>query len=98
MGRLLAAGALSPRRLGLGLDEDTAAIVWPDRILEVVGKGSVTIVDGAEVATDSFQMKGHRPMMVSGAIVHALPDVYRFDLRRRQLADSAEAEVREASE
>jgi cyanophycinase len=97
-GRLLAAVALSPRLLGIGLDEDTAAVVHADRTLEVIGKGAVTIVDGAEVATDAHHIKGHRPMMVSGAIVHALPAGYRFDLRARTLLPSPEDEEREASE
>jgi cyanophycinase len=97
-GRLLAAVALSPRLLGIGLDEDTAAVVHADRTLEVIGKGAVTIVDGAEVATDAHHIKGHRPMMVSGAIVHALPARYRFDLRARTLLPSLEDEEREASE
>jgi cyanophycinase len=97
-GRLLAAVALSPRLLGIGLDEDTAAVVSADRTLEVIGKGAVTIVDGSEVATDAHHMKGHRPMMVSGAVVHALPAGYRFDLRARRLLPTAEEEEREASE
>lgn len=46
-GRLLAAVALSPRLLGIGLDEDTAAIIHPDRTLEVLGRGAVTVVEGA---------------------------------------------------
>lgn len=98
MGRLLAAVALSPQLLGLGLDEDTAAIVYADRTLEVVGKGSVTIVDGSHISTDSFQVKGHRPMMVSGAVVHALPAGYWFDLRTRNLLPPEVVEEKEASE
>lgn len=97
-GRLLAAVALSPRLLGIGLDEDTAAIIHPDRTLEVVGKGAVTIVDGREVTTDAHQIKGHRPMMVSGAVVHALPAGSWFDLRARRLIPPAEDREREASE
>jgi cyanophycinase len=85
LGRLLAVVAQSPALLGMGLDEDTAAIVWPDRTLEVIGRGAVSIVDGSEVQTDAFQTKGHRPMMVSGAILHSLPSGYRFDLRTRTL-------------
>jgi cyanophycinase len=97
-GRLLAAVALSPRLLGVGLDEDTAAVIHADRTLEVIGKGAVTIVDGSQVATDAHHIKGHRPMMVSGAIVHALPTGYRFDLRSRRLLPTPEDEEREASE
>jgi cyanophycinase len=98
MGRLLAAVALSPRLIGMGLDEDTAAIIHGDRTLEVIGKGSVTIVDGSNIATDAFNTKGHRPMMVSGAMIHALPAGYRFDLRSRRLLGDGEEELREASE
>jgi cyanophycinase len=98
MGRLLAAVALSPKLLGLGLDEDTAAILYADRTLEVVGKGAVTIVDGSNITTDAFQIKGYRPMMVSGAIVHALPVGYWFDLRARNLIRPETLEEKEASE
>jgi cyanophycinase len=85
LGRLLSVVAQSPSLIGLGLDEDTAAIIWGDQTLEVIGRGAVTIVDGSQVVTDSFQTKGHRPMMVSGAILHSLPAGNRFDLRERTL-------------
>src|SRR6266550_866417 len=85
LGRLLAVVAQSPSLIGLGLDEDTAAIIAPDETLEVIGRGAVTIVDGSQVVTDAFQTKGHKAMMVSGAILHSLPSGYRFDLRRRRL-------------
>ncbi|MGH2653979.1 MAG: cyanophycinase [Actinomycetota bacterium] len=97
-GRLLAAVALSPRLLGIGLDEDTAAIIHPDRTLEVLGRGAVTVVDGRDVVTDAHQIKGHRPMMVSGAVVHALPTGSWFDLRARSLIQPPEDRELEASE
>jgi cyanophycinase len=90
LGRLLAVVAQSPSLIGLGLDEDTAAIVYGDGRLEVLGRGSVTIVDGSQVLTDAFQTKGHRPMMVSGAILHSLPAGYWFDLETRQLIPQAD--------
>jgi cyanophycinase len=92
LGRLLAAVALSPSLIGLGLDEDTAAIVDADDTLEVIGKGAATIVDGSQVVTDAFHTKGHRPMMVSGAILHSLPAGFRFDLRNRVLMPAEEQE------
>jgi cyanophycinase len=85
LGRLLAIVAQSPTLIGIGLDEDTAAIVYPDDTLEVIGRGAITIVDGSEVVTDAFNAKGHRPMMVSGARIHSLPAGYRFDLKGRKL-------------
>jgi cyanophycinase len=94
LGRLLSVVAQSPSLIGLGLDEDTAAIIWGDQTLEVIGRGAVTIVDGSQVVTDSFQTKGHRPMMVSGAILHSLPAGHRFDLRERTLLPATRLDER----
>jgi cyanophycinase len=85
LGRLLAVVAQSPSLIGLGLDEDTAAIVYADQTLEVIGRGAVTIVDGSQALTDAFQAKGHKPVMVSGALLHSLPAGHRFDLSARTL-------------
>jgi cyanophycinase len=85
IGRLLALIAQSPALLGMGIDEDTAALVSPAGVLEVIGKGSVTILDPAKIQTDAYEVKRHRPMMVSGVILHSLPSGYRFDLRKRRL-------------
>ncbi len=85
LGRLLSVVAQSPSLLGLGLDEDTAAVVHHDNTLEVLGRGAITIVDGSLMVTDAFQAKGHRPMMVSGAVLHSLPSGFRFDLQARSL-------------
>jgi cyanophycinase len=93
LGRLLAVVAQSPSLIGLGLDEDTAAIVGSDQTLEVIGRGSVTIVDGSQVVTDAFNTKGYRPMMVSGAILHSLPSGNRFDLASRKLLAPVETVV-----
>jgi cyanophycinase len=84
-GRLLALVAQSPSLLGIGIDEDTCAMFFADRTLHVIGKGAVTIVDGREVKTDAYRGKGYKPLMISGAVLHALPSGYWFDLRRREL-------------
>jgi cyanophycinase len=83
LGRLLSLIAQNPSLLGLGVDEDTAGIVGPDHVLEVLGRGSVTVVDGAASETDAWEVKGHRPLMISNVVLHSLPGGYRFDLRRR---------------
>ena len=83
LGRLLSLIAQNPSLLGLGVDEDTAGVVGPDQILEVIGRGSVTVVDGAAAETDAWEIKGHKPVMISGVVLHSLPAGYRFDLKRR---------------
>jgi cyanophycinase len=83
LGRLLSLIAQNPSLLGLGVDEDTAGVVGPDHVLEVIGRGSITVVDGAASETDAWEVRGHRPLMISGVVLHSLPSGYRFDLRRR---------------
>jgi cyanophycinase len=83
-GRLLALVAGSPELLGIGVDEDTAALFTGDT-LEVLGRHSVTIVDGTNIESDIHRVKGHGGITVSGAIVHVLTAGNRFDLIERRL-------------
>ena len=39
LGRLLSLVAQNPSLLGLGVDEDTAGVVGPDHVMEVIGRG-----------------------------------------------------------
>jgi cyanophycinase len=84
LGRMLSLIAANPSLLGLGADEDTAGVVGPDGVLEVIGRGSITVVDGAQSETDAWEVRGHRPLMISGVVLHSLPAGYRFDLRHRE--------------
>ena len=61
LGRLLSLIAQNPSLLGLGVDEDTAGVVGPDSVMEVIGRGSVTVVDGSASETDAWEIRGHRP-------------------------------------
>ena len=83
LGRLLALVAQNPSLLGIGVDEDTAGVVTPDHVIEVIGRGSLTLVDGTAAETDAWEVAGHRPLMISNVVMHSLPAGYRFDLRRR---------------
>ena len=84
-GRLLALVAANPAQLGVGIDEDTAAVVRPDGTLEVVGRGVVTIVDGADMMTTAYTATGSQPLMLSDVRLHTLPRGTVFDLRARRL-------------
>ncbi len=83
LGRLLSLIAQNPSLLGLGVDEDTAGIVGPDHVMEVIGRGSITVIDGSLSETDAWEVGGHRPLMISGVVLHSLPAGYFFDLRHR---------------
>lgn len=45
LSRLFTAVAQHPEKIGIGLDEDTALVIRRNRAAEVVGSGTVTIVD-----------------------------------------------------
>ncbi|HWV34694.1 MAG TPA: cyanophycinase, partial [Thermomicrobiales bacterium] len=85
IGRLLALVASNPRLLGIGIDEDTAVMFYDHGGLEVIGKHSVTIVDGTDMFSDIFQVKAYGEITVSNAKLHVLTPGRRFDLRTRSL-------------
>lgn len=87
IGRLLYLVAGSPTQLGVGIDEDTAAVITHDGVLEVVGRGAVTVVDGLHAESTVWATKQHRPLMVSGAVLHSLAAGCRFSLTERHLLE-----------
>jgi cyanophycinase len=87
IGRLLAMVAANPGLIGVGIDEDTAILTAPGGVLEVVGRNSVTIVDGFHMYSDIFQVKGHGGITISDARLHILTPGRRFDLKHRKLLD-----------
>ncbi|HEU4347367.1 MAG TPA: cyanophycinase [Actinoplanes sp.] len=106
LNRLLAAVARYPHELGLGIDEDTAILVEGDRF-EVLGSGSVTVVD-AGAATDiraaqtapphcakcGVDAPAGGPIALAGARLHVLPAGCTFELssRRPSIADAPAGE------
>ena len=84
-GRLLMLVAQSPALLGIGVDEDTAAIVHDGSVLEVAGRGVVTVMDGSRVRTNAHAARHTAPLLVSDAVLHVLPSGSVFDLTERTL-------------
>lgn len=91
--RLLSLVARSPRLLGLGIDEDTAAVVRGGRDLAVVGSGCVFVADGSRSVSDAHLAELGAPLLVSGVVVHTLPAGARFDLVERRLVSFVEANL-----
>lgn len=87
-GRLLMLVAQSPSLLGVGVDEDTAAVVTEEdgaAILRVVGRGVVTLFDGRNVVTNAHEARRTAPLLASGVVLHVLPEGAAFDLTTRTL-------------
>ncbi|HEY6940517.1 cyanophycinase [Dokdonella sp.] len=88
LGRLLAALALNPFALGLGLDAATAAVIGPDNVLEVFGGGGVTIIDPAEMAHSNVaDVAPGAPIRITNLRLHALTGGARYDLDFRRTVD-----------
>lgn len=89
-GRLMSLVAGSPSLIGMGIDEDTAAEIVNERTLSVVGSGTVYIVDGRDAVSDAHEARRDAPLLVSGAVVHALPYGAIFDLAEARLTKFTE--------
>ena len=81
LGRLLTAIAYNPFAVGIGLDEDTAAFIGPDELVEVEGTGGVTIVDPSEVNFSSIgAVEDGQPVCMLGLRLHVLVAGATFNL------------------
>jgi cyanophycinase len=85
LGRLLSALAYNPFANGIGLDEDTAAFLGPDDRLEVVGSGSITIVDPSEIEFSSMDSANTGdPVCILGVRLHILVNGASYNLQTRE--------------
>ncbi|GGJ08752.1 cyanophycinase [Alicyclobacillus cellulosilyticus] len=84
LGRLLAAVAQHPHHLGLGIDEDTAAVVQRG-VLRVVGRGAVSVVDAGMLSHSNLDVvQPDESLALCGITLHVLPEGYGFHLSSRQ--------------
>ena len=82
--RLLAAVAQNPHVLGIGIDEDTALVVGPDRVCTVIGSQTVTIIDGKNILYSNISESNRsQPLAISNVLLHILPAGFGFDLNLR---------------
>ena len=84
IGRLLTLVALNPAQLGLGVDEDTAAIITADGEMTVLGRGTVLVVDGQRMTSDSAAQPDGRPLNMTDVTLHTLANGARYDMRTRR--------------
>lgn len=85
LGRLLAALALNPFALGLGIDNATMAIIGDDNVLDVIGHGGITVIDPAEMADSNVaDLDPGAPIRITNLRLHALTAGTRYDLDFRR--------------
>ncbi|MGD1702214.1 cyanophycinase [Dapis sp. BLCC M229] len=81
MARLLSAIATHPDKVGIGIDEDTCALFERDSQIQVMGKGTVTIIDPIEMSyTNAAKVGVEEPLSLSNLRVHIMCHGDSYDL------------------
>jgi cyanophycinase len=84
IGRLFSAVAFNPFLIGVGIDEDTAIVLRADKKMEVIGRGTVTVIDGSKIQhTDIHEAPRGAPAALLGLTVHVLTRGCGFDIDSR---------------
>ncbi len=78
LSRLLSAVAQRPDLLGIGIDEDTGLLIEWGRSLEVIGRSSVTIVDGSAMQSNARDVEPSERLELIGVNLHVLPSGRRY--------------------
>ncbi|MEM8640713.1 MAG: cyanophycinase [Cyanobacteria bacterium P01_G01_bin.54] len=85
MARLLSAIAQHPDRLAIGIDEDTCALFEPSGWIEVIGKGTINIIDPRQLShTNQNQVTVADPLSLHSLQLHILCHGDRFHLHQRR--------------
>ena len=79
--RLLSALAQRPDLLGVGIDENTGLVITINESIEVIGDGSVTILDGREMVSNYDEIESKEKLELLGVKMHLLPSGSSYDVK-----------------
>jgi cyanophycinase len=78
LARLLSVVAQNPYLHGIGIDEDTALVIALGASIEVIGNGSVTLVDGRDVISNVADASRRESLELIDVRLHMLPAGSRY--------------------
>lgn len=81
LARLLSTLAMRPDLLGVGIDEDTALVIERGEAIEVIGKGTVTLVDPSQMQSNVNERETLEQIEMLGVQLHVLPAGHRYSLK-----------------
>lgn len=88
--RLSQAVAAKPGIVGIGLSEDTGAIIEKGTTLKVIGSGSVTIIDGSEVEYNNINcVRKGAPISIGKLGIYLMANSDRFNLKTKKFTPVA---------
>lgn len=89
MARLMSAIAAHPDKLGIGIDEDTCAAFENDSTFEVLGKGTITIIDPGKLTHTNYPTAAESsPLSLHNLTVHVLSHGDRYNYQHRRVLRS----------
>jgi cyanophycinase len=89
MARLFSAIAAHPDKLGIGIDEDTCAAFDKGGTFEVIGKGTITVIDpGGLTHTNYLKIADLSPISLHNLTIHVLSEGDRYNYKRRIVSPS----------
>ncbi|HCN38267.1 MAG TPA: cyanophycinase [Bacteroidetes bacterium] len=85
LNRLITSVCYNPKNIGIGIDENTAIHIKKNGILDVLGSGTVTIIDGSEITYNNLsEVDEYQPFSVAGLKMHILSSSISFNLNTLQ--------------
>jgi cyanophycinase len=86
MARLMSAIAAHPDKLGIGIDEDTCAAFRGDGTFEVLGNGTISIIDPGKLTyTNYLKVADTTPISLHNLTVHVLSRGDRYNYKQRTI-------------
>ena len=73
LARLLSVVAQNPHLHGIGIDEDTALVVHLGEGIDIIGQGSVTVIDGRNVVSNVADIRNRATPELLDVRLHLLP-------------------------
>ncbi len=86
LGRLLTALSYNPYKTGVGVDEDTAAIIVAEGNIEAIGSGALTVVDMSKVEFSSVASTSPgEAISLVGVKIHTLLSGDRYNTKTHEV-------------
>lgn len=86
--RLFQVVAANPLNIGIGLAEDTAIVMRDEHVMEVIGNGSVIIVEGSHLKHSNFnEVRSGGLISVENFHVHSLIAGCKYDVKQRKVIE-----------
>ena len=94
LSRLLSAIAAHGNLLGVGIDEDTCAMFDSEGNIQVLGRGTVTIVDPKAVSHNSYdRVHSNEPIGIHNLSLHILSHGDRYNIAQRKAIAGSEVAI-----